>query len=302
MNPEGFGIMFRRILFPTDFSTYANTVFDCLPALKAIGVEEVVLANIIRLGDAQFAETYNRETFHFIRWSVEEQLNVQRMALEGHGFRVTPRTSVGIPAVEIAQIALDEKVELIVLGAQGTSLGSELMLGSTAFEIIRKAPVPVLLFQAEVVRSLGHVKCRWSCANMLRSILHPTDFSAYADKALDVMVGLVSNQTEEVVILHVQDERVMKHRPPEQIAEFDRIDQERLSDRIQKLRGIDLKIQTSIRRGIPYQETLKLADELKTGMIILGSQGRSAIQELLTGSTLENVARLSRLPVLIVRS
>lgn len=294
--------MFRRILFPTDFSTYANTVFDCLPSLKTMGVEEVVLANIIRMGDTLFAETYNRESFHYMRWSVEEQLNVQRMALEGQGFKVITRTGCGFPGKEIARLAFEEKADLIVLGAQGTSLSSELMLGSTAFEIIRETLAPVLLLQAEVVRALGHVKCRWNCAEMFRRILHPTDFSTCADQALDLLDRLASERMEEALILHVQDERAMKHRPPEQIAEFDRIDQERLAERCQKIQRKGVRVRTMIRRGIPFQETLKAAEDEKVTLIILGSQGRSAVQELITGSTLENVARLSRLPVLIVRA
>ena len=54
-------------------------------------------------------------------------------------------------------------------------------------------------------------------------------------------------------------------------------------------------------RGIPFQEALKVAEEEDVGLIVLGSHGRSAIQEAFTGSTFENVARLSRRPVLVVR-
>jgi nucleotide-binding universal stress UspA family protein len=41
-----------------------------------------------------------------------------------------------------------------------------------------------------------------------------------------------------------------------------------------------------------------VADEIKAG---IGSQGQSAIRELVTGSTLERVALLSKQPDLIVR-
>ena len=56
-----------------------------------------------------------------------------------------------------------------------------------------------------------------------------------------------------------------------------------------------------IRQGIPFQEALKVAEEEDSGLIVLGGQGRSTIQEVFTGSTFENVARLSRRPVLVVR-
>jgi nucleotide-binding universal stress UspA family protein len=56
-----------------------------------------------------------------------------------------------------------------------------------------------------------------------------------------------------------------------------------------------------LRCGIPFKETLALADETNASLIVLGSHGRSAVQEMLAGSTFENVARLSRQPVLVVR-
>ena len=43
-----------------------------------------------------------------------------------------------------------------------------------------------------------------------------------------------------------------------------------------------------------------LADEIDASLIVLGTRGRSAVQELLAGSTFENVVRLSRQAVLVV--
>ena len=37
-------------------------------------------------------------------------------------------------------------------------------------------------------------------------------------------------------------------------------------------------------------------------LIVLGSHGRSVVMEMLTGSTFENVARLSRQPLLVVHT
>ena len=44
--------MFSKILFPTDFSAYANAVLAYLPDLKAAGVGIVVLLSVIRSSDA----------------------------------------------------------------------------------------------------------------------------------------------------------------------------------------------------------------------------------------------------------
>lgn len=52
---------------------------------------------------------------------------------------------------------------------------------------------------------------------------------------------------------------------------------------------------------MPFREALRVAEEGDVGLIVLGAQGRSAVRELFTGSTFENIARLSRRPVLVVR-
>jgi nucleotide-binding universal stress UspA family protein len=106
---------------------------------------------------------------------------------------------------------------------------------------------------------------------------------------------------QEVFILHVQDERVMKQPPPEQLAEFDCHDTERLEALCKSLSIFGLRATPVLRHGIPFKEALAVADVMSVSLIVLGSHGRSAVRELLAGSTFENVARLSRQAVLVVR-
>lgn len=293
--------MFARALFPTDFSAYANTVFACLPDLKAAGLRIVVLVGIIRESDVPLPETLNRESLERVRWSVEEQLNIARMALEGQGLRAITRIEYGSPAAQIVRAAEEEQVDLIVMGAQGKTVAQELLLGSVAHEVVRRATMPVLIQKVNVVRELGHVECRRVCTQMFTRVLHPTDFSDCANEAFQVVKRLKAAGTEEVILLHVQDERAMKHRPAEQIAAFDEEDTRRL-ERMRRdlmLRGLQSKV--VLRHGLPFREALKVAEEEDVCLIVLGSHGRSAVREMLAGSTFENVVRLSRQPVLVVR-
>lgn len=293
--------MFARVLFPTDFSAYANAVFACLPELKAAGMAVVVLLVTIRGSDVPLPETVNRESLERVRWSAEEQLYIARMALEGQGLRVISRVEYGSPAAQIVRVAEEERVDLIAMGAQGKTVAQELLLGSVAHEVVRRASVPVLIQKFDVVRKLGHVECRRVCASMFKRVLHPTDFSECADAAFQIVKRMKAVGTEEVILLHVQDERVMTHRPAEQIAAFDQEDMRRLERMRRDLLLYGLPSQVMIRHGMPFREVLNVANEQDACLIVLGSQGRSALQELLTGSTLDNVVRLSRQPVLVVR-
>lgn len=293
--------MFRRVLFPTDFSVYANTVFACLPELKAAGMREVVLLGVVDRGDVPLGPAFQAETIDRVEWSAEEALHIAQMALEGQGLRVTVRLEFGKPPAEIVRVAGEERVNLIAMGAQGKTIAQELLLGSVAYEVVRRAAVPVLIQKFHVVHNLGHVQCRRLCAAMFTRVLHPTDFSDCAGAAFQMVKRLKAAGTEEVIVLHVQDERVMKHRPAEQLAEFDRRDAERLEAMCRALRLHGLRARSLLRHGIPFRETLKAADEVDPCVIALGSHGRSAVREMLAGSTFENVVRLSRHPVLVVR-
>ncbi len=293
--------MFAKALFPTDFSAYANTVFACLPDLKAAGLKMVVLVTVIKESDVPMPATANREDLNRVEWSVQERLNVARMALEGQGLRVFTQVRYGSPAEQILRVAEEERVDLIVIGAQGKTLGQELLLGSVAYEVVRGATVPVLIEKAHVVRNMGHADCTLACKEMFTRVLHPTDFSACAQAAFQVVKRLKGAGTKEVVVLHVQDERIMKHRAPEQVVAFDEQDAERLEDLCRTIRMFGLEARSLLRHGHPVRETLKAAEEQNPCLIVLGTYGRSALQELLVGSTFENVLRLSRHPVLAVR-
>lgn len=62
-----------------------------------------------------------------------------------------------------------------------------------------------------------------------------------------------------------------------------------------------LQIQVLLRRGIPFMEVLRVAEEENVCLIVLGSRGRSAVAKMLAGNTFENVVRQSRWPVPAVR-
>lgn len=294
--------MFGRVLFPTDFSAYANTVFACLPDLQAGGMGEVVLLSVIRTADVPMPETINRESMEFVRWSAEEKLNIARMALEGRGLRVVTRVEYGSPVSNIVRVAEEEGVDMIVMGAQGKSLTEELLLGSTTNGVLRRATVPLLIEKVEVVRELGRVECRRVCAHTFENVLFPTDFSDCAHAAFNVVKRMKGAGVQHVAILHVLDERVLRQRSDEQIADFTQEAERQLETLQRALTLYGLPADTVLRRGMPVTEILKAAGEKDSCLIVLGSHGRSALQEILIGSTSENVVRLSRHPVLVVRT
>ena len=56
----------------------------------------------------------------------------------------------------------------------------------------------------------------------------------------------------------------------------------------------------SVRRGTPWVELVRLATEVRAGMIVVGTHGHSGFQPIGLGSTAARLALLSPIPTLLV--
>ncbi len=62
-----------------------------------------------------------------------------------------------------------------------------------------------------------------------------------------------------------------------------------------------LSVRTVIREGVPAEEILKVADEEKVELIILGYSGRKGFNRMIAGSVSRDVRRSARVPVLVAK-
>ncbi|HQL60036.1 MAG TPA: universal stress protein, partial [Methanoculleus sp.] len=152
--------MFKRILFPTDFSAPSMKVLDYIPALQEVGTREVVLVHVIDskditliasggqgfLGTVSDRET---ETQRRLREEIEHQIIDARRSLEKRGLKVTVRTPVGNPEKEILSAADAEEASLIVIGSHGRSNIRDRLLGSVSEYVIKNARQPVLVIKRD---------------------------------------------------------------------------------------------------------------------------------------------------------
>jgi nucleotide-binding universal stress UspA family protein len=146
---------------------------------------------------------------------------------------------------------------------------------------------------------------------MFKKILYPTDFSDVSKKALDYIKQLKGAGTEEVVVLHVIDEREIEHiaHLPELNVSIEELEKHKREYAEQEMKAIEtelknsgFKVKTRIDKGIPFRDILKAeVEEKDVSVVVLGSHGKSCITEMLLGSVSEKVVRKSSKPVLVVR-
>ena len=145
---------------------------------------------------------------------------------------------------------------------------------------------------------------------MFEKILYPTDFSDVSKKALDYIKQLKESGTKEVVVLHVIDEREIEHisHIPEINMTGEELEKrkeenakEEMSPIVTELKKSGFAVKTRIEKGIPFRDILKVEEEEKVSVVVIGSHGKSCVAEMLLGSVSEKVIRKSTKPVLVVR-
>ena len=293
--------MFRKILFPLDFSRHAERIVHRLPDLKRVGMEKAVLLHVINPikavrwmdGDERLLEEFKADAEKKLGKITEE-------IAARHGITATYRVEIGVTDQEIINIAAEQAVSLIVMGAHGRSYIRGALLGSVTQRVLRQTKAPLLIARfhdpEDKVEENPHFFARDICAK----ILYPTDFSENALRALQLLKTCRQEGEKEVILLHVQDTRRLFPYMMDKMAEFNRIDEERLAELKRQLTFVGYSVRSRLVTGIPFVEINKVAAAEDVTLIVLASHGKSNIKEALLGSVTEAVAQHHVRPVLVV--
>jgi nucleotide-binding universal stress UspA family protein len=143
---------------------------------------------------------------------------------------------------------------------------------------------------------------------MFERILYPTDFSDVSKKALDYIKQLKEGGAKEVTILHVLDERgidaAARYAPGSSVE----VEKKMREEAGQEIRSIEeelkergFKVDARITIGIPLREILNIEGSEAISVIVIGSHGKSNLEEMLLGSVSEKVIRKCKSPVLVIK-
>ena len=138
-----------KILIPIDGSESANRAVDQAIALSGKFGEtpRIFLLNVqwnIATGNVKLF--INRQTINeYYQEQGMEALAPARARLEAAGLDYSYHVSIGTPAEAIVQYAKENRVDQIIMGAQGQNALSTLLLGSVVNKVLHLAECPVLL-------------------------------------------------------------------------------------------------------------------------------------------------------------
>lgn len=294
--------MFKKILYPTDFSPHSNKIIESVIELKTAGTEEVIILYVLdKRFFAQFPEV-STDVMKAMRENAEDNIKKIEEKLQAAGIKTEKRIEIGVPFHQIVGIASAEAVSMIIMGSHGRSLVEEMLLGSTTENVLRHATVPLLIEKFEVKREGREVTCLRRHKNPFEKVLFPTDFSKCSLSVLPYLKKLKSAGTKEIIVAHIQDLTKLAPHLLDKLPEFEDIDTGRLSDIKTDLEAAGIpNVKTILREGVPFLEIEALADEEDVGMIAIGSHGKSMVKEMLLGSVSGKIVRRSKKPILVIR-
>jgi nucleotide-binding universal stress UspA family protein len=145
--------MFKKILFPTDFSDVSQKAVKYIKQLKGAGAQEVIVLHVIDEKEllvlSRVPDQYLQITT-LMEKEIAKELAVVEADMASEGFSVKLKVKTGKPFTEIMMTATEEKVSIIVVGSHGKSNIGEMLMGSVSENVIRHAKVPLLVISREI--------------------------------------------------------------------------------------------------------------------------------------------------------
>jgi nucleotide-binding universal stress UspA family protein len=142
---------FQRLLCPVDFGDPSRAALGLARALAAEGDSDLVLLHVLEPGGLEDDEplTYRGMSvpeYHQAReHAAAAQLAELAAPREGSpAVRLTTRLTAGKAYREILGVAVEERIDLIIMGVHGRNPLEIALFGSTTNQVIRRATCPVL--------------------------------------------------------------------------------------------------------------------------------------------------------------
>ncbi|MHB8163504.1 MAG: universal stress protein [Methanoregula sp.] len=283
--------MFKKILFPTDFSTHAQVELDCLTGFP--GIREIVLLNIVKKYPIPMAKM-------MIEKMMARNLNRYLHDAKRHLMALNPGITVILEMVTSSDIAgtildtaVKRDVDLIVISGYVRNFKAGVLLGRVPATVLcRISRTNVLVMPNLLLDELKGETHSKFCRNIFFRLLCPTDFSEFSLNAI-ACAGTIKG-VQEFLLFHVL---------PETADTQDRAKAEaRLAALQETLAGTGAKVRMLVTTGKPAKEISRVADEEDISLIWMSTSMKGCLVEFLSGNLVHDVVINGKRPALICRS
>jgi len=136
----------------------------------------------------------------------------------------------------------------------------------------------------------------------IRTIVHPTDFSANSQNAWEMACLLARDYRARLLLVHVEPPLPsyadLGAVPPEPV------DHRALERQLAQIKATDatLSVSRTLLVGNVASEINRFAEENQADLIVMGTHGRTGLGRMLMGSVAEMVLRRASCPVLTIKT
>jgi nucleotide-binding universal stress UspA family protein len=287
--------VFKKILFPTDFSENAGKALAHAMRLADFGDGEVIVQHVVHDFFSPHRHWATLFDIHEMQKSMDGyvDMNLADLLPKDTG-RVKVRTVVskGKPADSIAVLAEKEQVDLVVMGSAK---------GVVTNQVIRMTNRPVLAVSAKQPELEG------TALHKVDRILVATDFSNHSRKVVEYAFDLKRALNASIYMLYVIE--------TSRAIEF-AFKQSHFTDTMTKMREWatsqlvnltpdqfinDDSVIRIVQAGSPEQTIADVAFEIGADLTILGTHEYGAAHKYLLGTTTDRLLNRTSTPVLTVK-
>jgi len=280
--------MLRTVLVPIDFSTDSDLVMRFCTGLGDLGVRRIVCCHVVDTAGLEGPAIAAKLD------AARDRMREASKPLVDAGFDVEVRMPTGDPERELLALATESHLDAVVCGTTGKSLADRMLSGSVSERLATSSGIPALTVRYDLLRAVSDPATL--ARTFGRMMLVATDFSGTAARALNIALSLPKKAVGTIRVFHVLSEAKDAGRAMQQEtgAEF----QLRNLASIAKERG--LSATPVLGHGAPERAILSEIDASGVSGVVIGSRGRTPMQEVLMGSVSMTLMRQAPCPVLIV--
>lgn len=294
---------FVHALVAIDQSDASELIVNSLPQFKKFGTKKVTLVTVVSI-------PFTGEKLEFNTEKYSKKLAEYKSRLEKEDLIVETDLRSGTyyyPPTEILTAAKESDADFVVIGSRGQSKVQEMLLGSTATEVLQRSRLPVFLLNIDMKLEGGDSDKRvltltQSVDTALNHVMHATDFSETADRAFEVIQNLdQEGKIGKVSFVHVQGHHAIALKDPLSREELTDSSQNRLDEMRNSLSDHTRNdAEIIITFGTPGKEIIKAIEDMGATLIVMGSQGKGYVHDFFLGGVSTKVTRFSKVPVLLI--
>ena len=195
-----------------------------------------------------------------------------------YGIKVSTIVSTGKVPAELVNIAKDYQAGMIVMGTQGYSAVEEFLMGSNAYRVISKSPVPVMTVRKETDK-FGY-----------KNIVLPVDSSEHSRQKVDTTINFAEKFAAKLHIIGILGNDEGSYEPNLRTIVHQ-------VEELAKAKGVSVESKVCFAKNRAH-ETLKYAKAVQADLIVTMTDQNAELSSLLLGTYAHQLINLAKAPVL----